>query len=89
MNASTATVVMPAALASSSAGLSASGSFGLNTIASTSFAIRSRICWSWPAASAFWWMTVSSETWPEAFASALAVQTCSSRKPLPTPPAFE
>ena len=34
---------MPAALASSRAGLSASGSFGLKTIASTPFAIRSRM----------------------------------------------
>src|SRR5687768_5539651 len=34
-------------------------------------------------------MVVSSETWPEDSASAFAVQTCSSRKPLPTPPPFE
>src|SRR5687767_5363031 len=34
-------------------------------------------------------MVVSSETWPEDSASAFAVQTCSSRKPFPTPPPFE
>ena len=45
--------------------------------------------WSWPAASVLRWIVVSWETWPDASASALAVQTCSSRKPLPTPPPFE
>ena len=89
VNASTATVLMPAALASSSAGISASGSFGLNTIASTSAAMRVRSCWSCSSAVPFWWMTFSEATWPDASASARAVQTCSSRKPLPTPPAFE
>ena len=44
---------------------------------------------AWPAASVLRWIAVSSETWPEAWAWALAVQTCSSRKPLPTPPPFE
>src|SRR6478752_2950608 len=34
-------------------------------------------------------MVVSVETAPDASACALAVQTCSSRKPLPTPPPFE
>jgi hypothetical protein len=34
-------------------------------------------------------MVTSSVTWSEARASAFAVQTCSSRKPLPTPPPFE
>src|ERR687887_1915346 len=29
------------------------------------------------------------DTWPDASASALAVQFCSSRKPLPVPPVFE
>src|SRR5512144_3264048 len=80
---------MPAAFASARAGLSASGSFGLNTMALTPFAMRSRMSDSWPAASVLRWMVVSSETWPEALAWALAVQTCSSRKPLPTPPPFE
>ena len=54
--ASTETVLMPAAFASSRAGLSASGSFGLNTIASTSAAIRSRMSCSWPAASVLRWI---------------------------------
>ncbi len=80
---------MPAAWASSSAGLSASGSFGLNTMAFTPLAIRSRMSCSWPAASVLRWIVVSVETLPEASASAFAVQTCSSRKPLPTPPPFE
>jgi len=88
-NWSTATVLMPAAFASSSAGFRADGSLGLKTIASTPAAIRSRMSWSWPAASVLRWIVVSCETWPEASASALAVQTCSSRKPLPTPPPFE
>ena len=56
--ASTETVMMPAACASSSAGFSADGSFGLKTIASTPCEIRSRRSASWPAASVFRWMTV-------------------------------
>src|SRR5438552_9890023 len=80
---------MPAAFASASAGFRASGSFGLNTMALTPFAMRSRRSDSWPAASVLRWMVVSSETWPDALACALAVQTCSSRKPLPTPPPLE
>ena len=35
------------------------------------------------------WITVRLETEPDALACALAVQTCSSRKPLPTPPPLE
>src|SRR5882757_5533762 len=58
-------------------------------MAFTPLAIRVRMSASWPAASVLRWITVRSETWPEAFACALAVQTCSSRKPLPTPPPFE
>ncbi len=80
---------MPAAFASARAGLRAAGSFGLKTIASTPLAIRSRMSESWPAASVLRWIVVSSDTWPDASASAVAVQTCSSRKPLPTPPPFE
>src|SRR6266542_1692931 len=73
---------MPAVFASWRAGLRAFESFGLKTIGS-------RMSESWPAASVLRWIVVSSETWPDAAACALAVQTCSSRKPLPTPPAFE
>ena len=43
-------------LASSRAGLRPSGLFGLKTIASTPAAIRSRMSWSWPAASVLRWM---------------------------------
>src|SRR5205807_3493398 len=87
--ASTETVLIPAAWASARAGLRAFGSLGLNTIALTPFAIRLRMSASWPAASVLRWITVRLETSPDAFASALAVHTCSSRKPLPTPPPFE
>ncbi len=44
---------------------------------------------AWPAASVLRCLTIRSETWPDAAACAFAVQTCSSRKPLPTPPPFE
>ena len=80
---------MPCAWASARAGLSASGSFGLKTIACTPAAMRSRMSEAWPAASVLRCFTIRSETWPDAAACAFAVQTCSSRKPLPTPPPFE
>ena len=44
---------------------------------------------SCPTASVTRWVVISSVTWPDARASALAVQTCSSRNPFPTPAAFE
>jgi hypothetical protein len=56
--ASTETVLMPAAFASASAGLSAAGSFGLKTIASTPAAIRSRMSAAWPAASVLRCLTI-------------------------------
>jgi len=87
--ASTETVLMPAAFASARAGFRAFASFGLKTIALTPFAIRSRMSESWPAASVFREVVVSWDTWPDARACAFAVQICSSRKPLPTPPALE
>ncbi len=55
---------MPAALASASAGFSASGSFGLNTMALTPAAIRSRMSELPSAASLFRWMTFSAATLP-------------------------
>jgi len=89
-NASTETVLIPAALASWSAGFSAAGSFGLKTIASTPAAMRSRMSEACPAASVLRCLTMRLEGWPPAAAHcALAVQTCSSRKPLPTPPPLE
>ena len=71
--------------------MSASGSFGLNTIALTFCEISVRRSDSWPAASVLRWMTVIPEIFvvPSAVPSAFAVQTCSSRKPLPTPPPLE
>ena len=42
-----------------------------------------------PVASSFWWSQVPDVTCPDASASALAVQSCSSRKPLPMPKLFE
>ena len=80
---------MPAVLASASAGLRASALLGLNTIASTPCEIRSRRSLSWPAESVLWAIITTFDTCPEASASALAVQFCSSRKPLPVPPVFE
>ena len=50
--------MIPAALASSRAGLRADGSFGLKTIASTPAAMRSRMSWSCPAASVLRWIVV-------------------------------
>jgi hypothetical protein len=76
--------LIPAAFASWSAVLSAAASFGLKTMALTPAAIRFRMSEAWPAASVLRCRTTSSETWPDALACALAVQTCSSRKPLPT-----
>ena len=73
-------------MASSIAGFSASGSFGLMMIASTSSAIRSRMSVSWPAASVSWLMTVTLSTLPDATAWALTEQIDDSRQPLPTPP---
>ena len=80
---------MPAAFASSRAGLRASGSFGLKTIASTPLAIRSRM--SWQLAGGVRVAMDRGELGDLAGRErlALAVQTCSSRKPLPTPPPFE
>src|SRR5262245_6309491 len=80
---------MPAAFASASAGFSASGLLGLNTIASTPAAISVRRSASWPAGSVLCAIMLTDETWPDASASASAVQFCSSRKPLPVPPVFE
>src|SRR6266550_5685999 len=80
---------MPAAFASARAGLRASALLGLNTIASTPCEIRSRRSESWPAESVLWAIITTFDTCPEASASALAVQFCSSRKPLPVPPVFE
>ena len=81
--------MIPAAFASWSAGLRAFASFGLKMIALTPAAIRSRMSEAWPAASVLRCFVTSSETWPDALACALAVQTCSSRKPLPTLWPFE
>ena len=60
--ASMATVLMPAAFASSSAGFRPSGSFGLKMIASTSLAIRSRMLLELAGrVRRSWWITVSSD----------------------------
>src|SRR5690242_15966470 len=84
-----ATVLMPAACASSIAGCSASALNGLNTIALTPAETRSRICCSCGYCLSSWWIHLPSDTWPETSACALAVQSCSSRKPLPMPKLFE
>ena len=80
--------VMPAAIASSIAGFSASGPAGLMMIALTPWAISVRMSDSWPGASVSRWMIVTLETLPDLTAWALAEQSIASRQPLPTPPGF-
>src|SRR6185437_11054157 len=84
-----AMVLMPAACASSIAGCSASALNGLKTMALTPAATRSRICCSCGYCLSSWWIHFASDTCPETSACALAVQSCSSRKPLPMPKLFE
>src|SRR6476469_2462009 len=77
---------MPALMASAMAGLSASGLFGLTTIALTFAAIRFRMSVSWPAAYKSCWIALTFVTSPDAAAWDLAEQRADSRQPLPVPP---
>jgi hypothetical protein len=80
---STTTTVMPAAVASASAGWMPAGSDGLTIIALTPALMRLRISSSWPAASVLRCAMLSEATLPEASACALIEQIICSRQPLP------